>query len=299
MKFSNIFLAASFLLLDTGFVQGQKKPGTGNNSMPGEEIENQCTADAIDTLLVVGKKECMKTKGCAIVDNVCVDFELIACDEITEPTKKNCKKKNGCVFDKKAGTCEVKRKGKIENECTADAIDTVTEVGKKVCMKTMGCVVEDNKCVDVTPCDQITTPDKKKKCKNNGCVFNKGTCEVSPLDLCIAKCTDDENNCCLKECYCSNYDKGGKCNKDNNCAVNKDTKVCALKSAGEIFDFNCSKFGNKRNCTSKKNVKKGCVYKDGSCSQTGCAIHNGQATECDNAGCAYNGCTDECSKKKE
>jgi len=228
MKFSNIILAASILLLDTSFVQGKgNKPGN---------------------------------------------------------------------------------KGKIANECTVDGIDTFITVDKNVCMKAMGCVVEKKVCVDVTPCDQITNPNKKK-CGKNGCVFDQeaGTCEVNPLDLCITTCTtgeEDNNNCCLKECYCSNYNKEKKCEKDSNCTFNQETEVCVLKTVGDTPTNNkkCSKL-NQKKCTGNKGVKNGCTYSDGSCSQTvvvGCAVHNGQATECDTAeeGCTYNECTEQCSKEK-
>jgi len=258
-------------------------------------IDNACTVEPIDTLTEVDKNVCKKTVGCAIEDNECVNFELTPCDEIINPDKKKKCKKNGCVFTKD-GVCEVDRKGMIDNTCTA--IDTLipTEVDKKVCMQTVGCVVEDKVCVDVTPCDEIIF---FSTCKKNGCVFNKdaGTCEVNPLDLCIATCTGDDISCCLKACQCSNYDKGGKCKKDSNCAVNKDTKVCALKSAGDTSD-KCSKL-NEEKCIGKKGMEKGCAYSEGSCS--GCAVNNGQATDCENdaKGCAYDECTEHCSKSKE
>ena len=259
-------------------------------------IDNACTVEPIDTLTEVDKNVCKKTVGCAIEDNECVNFELTPCDEIINPDKKKKCKKNGCVFTKD-GVCEVDRKGMIDNTCTA--IDTLIpiEVDKNVCKKTAGCVVEDKVCVDVTPCDEIIF---FSTCKKNGCVFNKdaGTCEVNPLDLCIATCTDgDDISCCLKACQCSNYDKGGKCKKDSNCAVNKDTKVCALKSAGDTSD-KCSKL-NEEKCIGKKGMEKGCAYSEGSCS--GCAVNNGKATDCENdaKGCAYDECTEHCSKKKE
>merc|ERR1712194_310357 len=189
-------------------------------------------------------------------------------------------------------------KGKIANECTVDGIDTFITVDKNVCMKATGCVVEKKVCVDVTPCDQITNPNKKK-CGKNGCVFDQdaGTCEVNPLDLCITTCTgDDDNNCCLKACYCSNYNKEKKCKKDNNCTFNQETEVCVLKTVGDTPKDKCSKF-NEKKCTGQKGVKNGCTYNDGSCS--GCVVHTAQATECDNAGCSYNECTEQCSKKKK
>merc|ERR1712238_377412 len=223
-------------------------------------MDNACTVEPIDTLTEVDKNVCKKTVGCAIEDNECVNFELTPCDEIINPDKKKKCKKNGCVFTKD-GVCEVDRKGMIDNTCTA--IDTLipTEVDKKVCMQTVGCVVEDKVCVDVTPCDEIIF---FSTCKKNGCVFNKdaGTCEVNPLDLCIATCTGDDISCCVKACQCSNYDKEEK-------------------------------------CIGKKGMEKGCAYSEGSCS--GCAVNNGKATDCENdaKGCAYDECTEHCSKSKE
>jgi len=232
MKFSNIILAASILLLDTGCVEGKvPKPNKPNN-----------------------------------------------------PNKPN-----------KPG------KGEIDNVCTVDAIEGLTKVGKKVCMKTLGCAVDDNKvCVDfdATPCDDITNPGKGD-CKKNGCVRNKGagTCEVKPPDPCIAQCADNNNICCLQDCKCTNT-KGKKCKKDNNCAFDKVTKVCASKAAGDTPIDKCSNLSEKKCNKEKKGGKKGCVYNEGSCIQ--CAANNGQATACDNlTGCVYNPCTEQCSGSKE
>ena len=171
----------------------------------------------------------------------------------------------------------------------------------------MGCAFEAKVCVDfeLTACDEITIPTDKKECKKNGCVFNKDdeACEVDPLDLCITTCGDpnlppwvDINICCAMECKCSNYDKGGKCKKESNCAFNKETKVCALKSAEDTPKDKCSKL-NKKKCNGKKGVKKGCVYNDGSC--VGCAVNNGNGFACVVEVCSYNKCTGQCSKSKE
>merc|ERR1712238_559837 len=125
----------------------------------------------------------------------------------------------------------------------------------------------------------------KKVCKKTvGCAVENKVC----VDFELTACDEIAVPTNKKEC------------KKNGCVFNKDAKVCALKSAEDTPKDKCSKL-NEEKCTGKKGVKKGCVYNDGSCSQTvvGCAVNNGQATECAAAeGCAYNVCTEQCSKSK-
>jgi len=160
MKFSNIVLTVtlSILLLDTGFVLG-KKPRKGRGKGPGKRgklIGNQCEALDQTEDEEVDKRECMRTLNCDVENEVCIAYVPIACGEITDPTKKDCRK-NGCLFVE--GACEV-------DPCIATCLG---EDNNTCCLK---------RCQSFDKCSKANSKQRKceKKKKNKGeCVYDSET----------------------------------------------------------------------------------------------------------------------------
>jgi len=194
MKFSNIILTTtlSILLLDTGFVLG-KKPRKGRGKGPGKRgklIENQCEALDLEDE-EVDKKECMQTLNCDVENKVCINFVPTACDEITDPTKEDCRK-NGCLFVKDTGTCEV-------DPCIAACVEE--EDNNPCCLR---------RCHTVDKCSKANSKqgkcEKKKKNKEE-CVYDSETDVCSrAVEGCYAfngqetACDDAEEGCVYDAC---------------------------------------------------------------------------------------------------